>query len=267
MSRARDTVVSAPHVVRVGTVVSTQDVAFDLAARGAADRTVVLADHQTAGRGRQGRTWHDAPGASLLVSILVRPALDARSLPWLSYVAAIAVAEALQEATGLAPSLKWPNDVLLVDDRKVAGILLQTRLSASTGGDGAATASSGPSTQRAAVTTALTVIGVGINLEPASVAPELADRATSVREAGGRPVDREALLGALVAALEVWRARLEREGPEPIRRRWLALANTIGRRVEIGGTRGVAVDLDADGALVVDTDGGLRRVVAGELES
>ncbi|HSE93062.1 MAG TPA: biotin--[acetyl-CoA-carboxylase] ligase, partial [Methylomirabilota bacterium] len=213
---------SAPHVVRVGTVVSTQDVAFDLAARGAADRTVVLADHQTAGRGRQGRTWHDAPGASLLVSILVRPALDARSLPWLSYVAAIAVAEALQEATGLAPRLKWPNDVL-VDDRKVAGILLQTRLSASTRGDGAATASNGPSTQRAGLAAALTVIGVGINLEPGSVTPELADRATSVREAGGRPVDREALLGAVVAALEVWRARLEREGPEPIRRRWLAL--------------------------------------------
>ncbi|MGH7390913.1 MAG: biotin--[acetyl-CoA-carboxylase] ligase [Candidatus Rokuibacteriota bacterium] len=256
MSRTRATAVSAPDVVRLGTVLSTQAVAFDLAARGAADRTVVLADHQTAGRGRRGRAWQDAPGASLLVSILVRPALDVRSLPWLSYVAAIAVAEALQEAAGLAPRLKWPNDVL-VDDHKIAGILLETR---------ATTAAPRPPTPRAGLAAPVTVIGIGINLEPASVPPELADRATSVREAGGRPVERETLLAAVVAALDGWRARLEREGVEPIRRGWLALAHTIGRRVEVGEVRGVAVDLDAGGALVVDADGGRRRVVAGELE-
>lgn len=243
MSRApRPTTGPAP-IVRLGTVDSTQAAAFDLAAGGAADRTVVLADHQIAGRGRRGRAWQDAPGASLLLSIVVRPRLEPRSIPWLSYVAAVAVAEAIETATGLAPRLKWPNDVL-VSGRKIAGILLESRLGAPA---------------------PVTIVGIGINLEPASVPPDLADRATCVRLAGGRPGQREPLLAALLAAFDVWRARLEHGGFEPIRQRWLALAETIGRRVEIGETRGVAAGLDADGALLVDVDGGRERVVAGEI--
>ncbi len=239
----------APVVVRLGAVESTQTAAFDLAARGAADRTVVLADHQTAGRGRLGRTWEDGPRASLLASIIVRPRLATRSLPWLSYVAAVAVLEALETVAGVAPRLKWPNDVL-VAGRKIAGILLETRMSGSIGPHAAPP---------------VTVIGIGINLEPASVPPALADRATCVRDAGGRAVERETVLAAVLDAFDLWRERLEHEGFEPIRRRWLMLAETIGRQVEAGGTRGIAVDLDADGALVVEGGGVRHRVVAGEL--
>jgi len=242
--------VAGPAIVRLASVPSTQAIAFDLAEAGAADGTVVLADHQTAGRGRRGRTWEDAPGASLLASVLMRPRLEPRRLPWLSYVAAVAVAEALQEAAGVEARLKWPNDVL-AGGRKIAGILLEARMAVPRPGEPAA---------------AVTVVGIGVNLAPASVPAALAARATCVREAAGRDADRDALLAAVLAALERWRARLERQGAEPVRRRWLALAEGLGRPVRVGGVSGVAVDLDADGALVVDGPGGRQRVVAGEVE-
>jgi BirA family transcriptional regulator, biotin operon repressor / biotin---[acetyl-CoA-carboxylase] ligase len=232
---------SRPDVVKLGDVPSTQAIAFELAERGAPDRTVVLADHQTAGRGRLGRRWEDEPGASLLVSILLRPRLEPRRLPMLSYVAAIAVAEALAEVASLAPRLKWPNDVL-VDGLKIAGILLESRMAA-------------PATM---------VIGIGVNLAQRRFEPALTGRATSVALASGRPIDRETMLAALLERLDVWRARLESEGFDAVRARWLALSDTIGRQISVEGQTGVARDLDDDGALILDTGDGRRRVVAGE---
>jgi BirA family biotin operon repressor/biotin-[acetyl-CoA-carboxylase] ligase len=234
--------VAAPALVRLGRVESTQAVAFSLAADGAADRTVVVAETQSAGRGRRGRTWHDEPGASLLTSIILRPRLTPARLPMLSLAAGIAVAESLERVTGLAPRLKWPNDVL-VDGRKLAGILLESR----TGG------------------APLVVLGIGVNLAQRAFAADLADRATSVVLASGRAVEPDALLGPLLDALDAWRARLETEGGAPIRERWRSLADTLGRRVSIDGVVGVAADVDEDGALIV-VDGPTRhRVVAGEV--
>jgi BirA family biotin operon repressor/biotin-[acetyl-CoA-carboxylase] ligase len=231
-------------IVRLGHVPSTQAVAFELAERGAPDRTVVLADHQTAGRGRRGRRWEDEPGASLLVSIVVRPRLEPGRLALLSYAAALAVAETLAGVAGLQPRLKWPNDVL-VGGGKIAGILLESRPGASGG--------------------SLVVLGVGLNLTQRRFAPPLAGRATSVALAAGRAVDRETLLEALLERFEAWRRRLEGEGFEPVRARWLALSDTVGRRVSVDGQTGQAVDLDAEGALILETAGGRRRVVAGEV--
>jgi len=234
--------VAAPALVRLGRVESTQAVAFTLAADGAPDRTVVVAEAQTAGRGRRGRTWHDEPGASLLASILLRPRLLPARLPTLSLAAGIAVAEALERVTGVTPRLKWPNDVL-VGGRKLAGILLESRLSA----------------------TPLVVLGVGVNLAQRTFPPALAQRATSVRLATGRLIEPDALLGPLLEALDVWRARLETEGGASICERWRALADTLGRRVSIDGVSGVAVDVDEDGALIVLDGDERRRVVAGEV--
>jgi BirA family transcriptional regulator, biotin operon repressor / biotin---[acetyl-CoA-carboxylase] ligase len=243
------TPVAAPALVRLGRVESTQAVAFALAADGAADRTVVVAEAQSAGRGRRGRTWQDEPGASLLTSIILRPSLPPARLPMLSLVAGIAVAEALEKVTGLAPRLKWPNDVL-VDGRKLAGILLESRLG---------------TTSRNGHTAPLVVLGIGVNLAQRAFAAELADRATSVFLAGGRRVEPDGLLGPLLETLDVWRARLETEGGAPIRERWRSLADTLGRRVSIDGVVGIAADLDEDGALIV-VDGSTRhRVMAGEV--
>jgi BirA family biotin operon repressor/biotin-[acetyl-CoA-carboxylase] ligase len=232
-------------IVRCGRVESTQPIAFKLAGDGAPDRTVVIADSQAAGRGRRGRVWKDEPGASLLVSILLRPRLSPERLPTLSLTAAVAVAEAVTQTAGLAAKLKWPNDVL-VDGRKLAGILLETRLEP--GG------------------AAIVALGIGVNLAQRAFPLELAERATSVRLASGREVDRDTLLGALLERLDHWRGRLETEGFEPVRARWRELADTLGRPVSVDGVQGTAVDLDADGALVVaDADGRHKRVVAGDV--
>jgi BirA family biotin operon repressor/biotin-[acetyl-CoA-carboxylase] ligase len=238
MSRAA----AAPPVVRVGRVDSTQAVAFALAAEGAADRTVVVAESQAAGRGRRGRLWLDEPGASLLLSVVLRPRLEPARLPLLSLGAAVAVADALAEATGLAPRLKWPNDVL-VDGRKIAGILLESRLG----------------------TAPLVVLGIGVNLAQRRFPPALEARATSVVLAGGRPVDGDALLGPLLEALDRQRDALERGALDEMLARWRALADTLGRTVSVDGVSGVAVDVDEDGALVVAEGDRRRRVVAGEI--
>jgi BirA family biotin operon repressor/biotin-[acetyl-CoA-carboxylase] ligase len=230
---------AGPRVVhRVGTVASTQDAAFALAARGAADGTAVVADSQTAGRGRRGHRWHDEPGASLLVSVIVRTPLAAGTRPLLSYVAAVAVVETLRRAAGVEARVKWPNDVL-VAGRKVAGILLEAR-------------------------DAVVVAGIGLNVSQRRFPPELAGRATSLALETGRAVDREAVLPVLLEELDRWRGILEREGFEPVRARWRAAADGLGRPVRVGDVSGIAVDLDGGGALVVDVDGVARRVIAGE---
>jgi BirA family biotin operon repressor/biotin-[acetyl-CoA-carboxylase] ligase len=237
------TPVAAPALVRLGRVDSTQTVAFALAADGAADRTVVVAQAQTAGRGRRGRLWLDEPGASLLTSIILRPRLEPARLPTLSLAAGLAVVEALERVTGLKPRLKWPNDVL-VDGRKLAGILLESRIAPSP----------------------LVVLGIGVNLAQRVFPADLAERATSVRLASGRRVEADTLLTALLESLDAWRTRLETEGWAPIRERWRALTETLGRRVSVDGVEGVAVDVDEDGALIVAEGDVRRRVVAGEVD-
>jgi len=238
---------AAPAIVRCGRVDSTQAIVFALAADGAPDRTVVVAESQAAGRGRRGRVWQDEPGASLLTSILLRPRLAPAQLPTLSLTAGVAVAEALASAAGLTARLKWPNDVL-VEGRKLAGILLESRLS------------SAP-----AASACVVALGIGINVAQRAFPPELAEHATSVRLAGGGDLDRDVLLVALLEALDRWRARLESEGFAPVRTRWRSLADTLGRTVSVDGVTGVAVDVDDDGALLVDEGGRRRRVVAGDV--
>jgi BirA family transcriptional regulator, biotin operon repressor / biotin---[acetyl-CoA-carboxylase] ligase len=234
---------AAPSIIRLDSAPSTQAVAFDLAATGAADRTVVVADHQTAGRGRRGHGWEDEPGANLLASIVVRPRLELARLPTLSYVAGLATADALARVTGLSPRLKWPNDVRL-GGRKIAGILLESRI--------------GPQP--------LVVVGIGVNLNQRRFPPELAGQATSAALETGGPVDREAVLAALLEAFDGWRGRLEAEGFAAVRARWLALSETIGQRISVEGRCGRATDLDAEGALVLEDEAGRWRVAAGVIE-
>ena len=248
---------SAPGViVRLGTVDSTQSVAFALAERGAADRTVVVADQQLAGRGRRGRTWSAPAGTSLLASILVRPRLPQPLLATLSLTTAVAAAEALRRVTGVEARLKWPND-LLVSGRKIAGILLESRMTGRTAASGSTTSGSG----------IVTIVGVGINLGQREFPPDLADGATSVAIETGRAPSREAVLTALLEEFDVWRARLEEKGFDPVREAWRRRSDTIGRRVTVDDVSGTAVDLDVDGALLVDVGGSVKRVLAGAVSS
>jgi BirA family biotin operon repressor/biotin-[acetyl-CoA-carboxylase] ligase len=249
---------SAPGViVRLDTVDSTQAVAFALAERGAADRTVVVADQQLQGRGRRGRTWRAPAGTSLLASVIVRPRVPQPLLATLSLTTAVAAAEALRRVARVDAKLKWPNDVL-VAGRKIAGILLESRITGR--------AEAGGSVPNGH-TSLVTIIGVGINLGQREFPPDLADSATSVAIETGHAAGRESMLTALLEEFDVWRGRLEVEGFEPVREAWRRLSDTLGRKVTVDTVTGVAVDLDSDGALLVDVDGSLKRVVAGTVST
>jgi BirA family biotin operon repressor/biotin-[acetyl-CoA-carboxylase] ligase len=230
----------APAILRLAEVESTQSIALRLAAEGAADRTVVVAAHQTAGRGRRGRRWEDEPGTALLASIVVRSPLPLAERPRVGFVAALAVADALRATAGLDARLRWPNDVL-VAGRKIAGILLEAR------GDDL-------------------VVGIGVNVNQRTFAGELAGRATSILIETGRAGDRDGVLAALLGVFDAWRSRLERGDFAAVREAWIARADTLGRTVRIDGRSGVAIDLDADGALLVRDGETVHRVTAGALE-
>jgi BirA family biotin operon repressor/biotin-[acetyl-CoA-carboxylase] ligase len=225
------------------------DVAADLVREGAREGVVVVADEQTAGRGRLGRTWSSPPGAGLYLSLVLRPPHDAerRVVSLVTLMAGVAVHAAVHEATGLVTELKWPNDVM-VGRRKLAGILAE---------------GSALGTPEQAV-----VVGIGINVLRSSHPPDVADRATSIEEELGRPADREALVETVLAAIASRYTRLRDGDGDGILRAWRAAApSAVGARVQMvdGGKQGVTAGVDTAGALLVEMGQGIERVIAGEL--
>ncbi|MFP5380447.1 MAG: biotin--[acetyl-CoA-carboxylase] ligase [Vicinamibacteria bacterium] len=237
-------------VVRHASVTSTMDPAVAEAARGAPEGRVVVADHQTAGCGRRGHAWASPPGAGLYLSLVLRPPPDASRGPLLSLLTlamGVGVREGIETATGLVPSLKWPND-LLVDRRKLAGILAE--------GSAIGAAEQG------------VVVGVGINVLPATYGDGVDELATSLEGELGRAVDREALLEAVLAGMGDAYVALRSGRADDILRRWRAGAPAAeGARVEwdAGGEvhAGVTAGIDDTGALLVRTPSGIERVIAG----
>src|SRR6476646_1100313 len=208
---------------------STNRYLVDEARAGAPAGLVVVTDHQTAGRGRLGRTWVAPPGASLLVSVLLRPRLSVERRHLLVAAAGLAMAEAVEATTGVVAGMKWPND-LLVGDRKLCGILAEAA------GDAL-------------------VVGLGVNVEWTDVPTELTEIATACNLEGGRPVERRALLDAFLARYGTRLADLA-----GARRDYEARLVTLGRRVRVEQAQrtlvGVARGIDAAGRLLVAPDGG-----------
>ncbi len=231
---------------RVG---STNDLAREQAEAGAPEGLLVLAEEQTAGRGRQGRRWEAPFGSSLLCSLLLRPTfLPPERAFSLTILACLAVARAVERETGLRPELKWPNDLLL-GGRKVCGILVEL------GG--------------AAGRMAWAVLGWGLNVNVDFRATLLEGTATSLAAEAGRPLERLPLLRACLEALETGYEKL-RSGGESLLREWRGRLVTLGRPVEVvapeGHFSGRALDVDAAGALLVErADGRVARVLAGDV--
>ena len=230
---------------------STQDEALRLASGGAAHGHLVWAGSQTAGRGRLERRWLSPAGSGLWFSVVLRPNAPASQVVSLPLAMGAAVATALAAQAPGRVRLKWPNDVLL-DARKVAGILVDAR-------------NSGGIVEHA-------VVGVGVNLTAPAGGFDPAIRATAaaLEEAADGPMSAVRVLAAVLEAMEREYDELLARGPSGARERWLRLADTIGRdvAVRIGGSevRGRAVDLDADGNLVLDTGTGSRVIAYGEVE-
>jgi len=223
-------------------VSSTSDVASSRAEGGAGEGLLVIADMQTAGRGRLGRTWASPPGAGIYASIVFRP--NSRVARLLTLAAGVAVAEGITQATGLEPELKWPNDVHC-EGRKLAGILAER------GADHV-------------------VLGFGVNVLQAMYPADVRARATSIELELGREVDRALVLAECLAALAA-RYRDLNDGREgAVMAAWRSrAASMLGRRVEwdMAGAsqRGMAERVDEDGALLVRTENGLVRVISGEV--
>lgn len=237
---------------------STNDVAKDLAAQGAPEGTVVIADEQTAGRGRMGRTWSAPSGDCLLCSILFRPGLPPTRIQWLTTLCALATADGIEELTDLWVWLKWPNDLIVESSasdvpspswRKLGGILTEMEV--------------------VAQQVEFVVVGIGVNVNVSlEVLPTLAPDATSILAETQLSVDRVALLAALLAGVER-RYRALRVG-EDSRQEWMTRLATLGRSVEAttskGVLTGVAESVGEDGALLLRTpDGELHRLLAGDV--
>jgi BirA family biotin operon repressor/biotin-[acetyl-CoA-carboxylase] ligase len=223
---------------------STMDLAALMAQEGAAHGAVLVADEQTAGRGRRGTTWASPPGAGLYFSFVARPSASASTLSLLTLAAGVAVRDGIATSTGLAPELKWPND-LLVGRRKLAGILAEGHAIG---------------TPEQAV-----IIGVGLNVLRASYPPDVRERATSIEDELGRPVDGGPLLAEILISLWDRLARLE-QSPGDILQSWRAASpNAVGTRVEWEHRQGVTAGIDDGGALLVKTSSGIERIIAGEL--
>ncbi len=237
------------EIVRLAEVPSTNDIVAMHAARGAAEGFTVVAESQSAGRGRHGRVWHSPPGSGLYVSILLRPRREAVLL--LTLAGGVALCEAVRESTGLGAIIKWPNDLLAPDGRrKLAGILVE----------GSAT---GKQVEWA-------VFGFGLNVRASAYPAEIRDRATSLEEELGRGVDGESVFQFCLAALDRRYRDLHEGRAAAVLARWSELApHASGTTVEWVrdgmAQRGVSAGIDAAGALLVRTQQGLERIVSGEV--
>ena len=250
---------------RLTTVDSTNRYLLDEARGGAPEGVVVVADHQSAGRGRLGRTWEAPAGSNLLMSVLLRPELPDDQRHLASAVVALAAADACGRVAGVVPGVKWPNDLLGHDGRKLAGVLAEADLAPA--GRSAPPGPPGPPA------TAI-VVGIGINVNwPAresDLGPDLAGSATSLHRVTGARVDRTTLFEALLEALEPRVADLAHP-PGRLRQAadFRARCTTLGTRVRVetavGWFEGTARDLTSHGHLEVEVDGSVRTVVAGDV--
>ena len=234
--------------VRVlASVSSTNDVAKEAARHGAREGLVVVAETQTAGRGRHGRQW-TSPAGNLFLSVLLRPR-DPAVLSLLPLAAGVAVAEAI-EAQGVDGQLKWPNDVL-VGERKIAGLLAEA------------------STDAGRVDSVVLGVGVNVNLRASDVPAEIAGVTASLFEETGRTHDVRTVAAAVLDRWVLWYDALQADA-ETVRRTWRARSvDWWGQAVEVvsGGQRvtGLARDIDESGALLLEApDGAILKVLSGE---
>ena len=229
---------------------STNDRAREALASGAPEGVAVVADLQTAGRGRRGRTWSSPAGVNLMVSVGVRPRIEGSDAGLLGIAAALAVRDACAaQVPGAELQVRWPNDVVDGDGRKLAGLLVETAME-----DGR-------------LAEAVIGIGINVNWSEGDMPQEVRDRATSLMELAGHPIDRVALLSAMLAALDGALAALE-GNESPVAR--LAKVSALDGRhvtVDLGSDRllGVAAGVSEQGLLLLDTDAGRVALAVGEV--
>lgn len=227
---------------------STNSCAKVLANVGADEGTVVVAEHQTAGRGRFGRKWEAESRQNLMFSLLLRPSIAPDQINLLPLYVAVGLAQGVEESTGLRPECKWPND-LLHKRKKFGGILMEGSV---TGG---------------AIDSV--IVGVGINVNQKTFPAGLQDRATSLSIACGRDIDRLTLLKRCLQTLERLYATLHREGFASVIDAWMTYATMVRRHITVSHngttTSGLVKGLSSEGGLIIETNNEEHTFFAGDI--
>ncbi|MDW7970937.1 MAG: biotin--[acetyl-CoA-carboxylase] ligase [Nitrososphaerota archaeon] len=237
------------EIITLETVDSTQNFIRELAEKGAPEGTLVIALEQEAGRGRMGRKWF-SPEGGLWFSILLRPPFLPKEIYKLTLLFGVAIAISLKNY-GLKPSLKWPNDVL-INQKKVCGILLESSLEADR------------------VDYVIVGIGLNANFPINSLPEEIRTNSTSLYEVLNRKIDRAELLCKILKNSEYLYLNAIKEGFLPIISIWKSLSSMLGKMVEVKllkeSIRGIAIDIDEDGSLVLNENGKLKKIYSGDIQ-
>lgn len=246
------TEVYGQNILYVESCASTQLLAHEQAQEDAVDGTVIIAEEQTAGKGRMSRAWASKARKGIWMSVISRPHLTPQQAPQMTLVAAVAVTRAIEEVTGLVPHIKWPNDILL-DGKKVTGILTELQADPD------------------AIKAIILGIGINVNQEEADFPPELETIATSLQMAHGQPVNRAQLIAKILKYLEDYIKIYETHGFNPIKLLWEGYSNTAGKRIRavmLNETiEGMALGISDDGMLEVKMDDGtIRGIYSADIE-
>jgi BirA family biotin operon repressor/biotin-[acetyl-CoA-carboxylase] ligase len=230
---------------------STNSYARRLAKQGAGEGEVIIAEAQTRGRGRLGRSWVSPPFVNLYFSVILRPQLPPVHAPQLTLMAAVALADTIASFIGTPPTIKWPNDIL-VGDKKLAGVLTESSCDSER--------------------IEFVILGIGINLNyPVALMPEvIRERATSIVTLTKNNISRESFVRRLIQDLDRCYGELEEDGFDSLATRWEALFGLRGKKVRVEMTDhmmvGTAKGIDRDGALILEDEGGERqRIIAGDV--
>jgi BirA family biotin operon repressor/biotin-[acetyl-CoA-carboxylase] ligase len=230
---------------------STNSYARRLAEQGAGEGEVIIAETQTRGRGRLGRTWVSPPWVNLYFSVILRPQLPPVNAPQLTLMAAVALTDTIASFIGTLPTIKWPNDIL-VGGKKLAGVLTESSCDSER--------------------IEFVILGIGVNLNyPLALMPEvIRERATSVLILTKNYVSREAFVRRLIQDLDRCYGELEEDGFDSLATRWEALFGLRGKKVRVemsdGIMIGTAKGIDRDGALILEgEEGKCRRIIAGDV--
>jgi BirA family transcriptional regulator, biotin operon repressor / biotin---[acetyl-CoA-carboxylase] ligase len=237
---------SVEHHAQIG---STNDRARELIGERGGEGRAVVADLQTAGRGRRGRTWESPPGVNLMVSVGIRPRIAPRDAGLLGLAAALATRDACASCVPHPLAIRWPNDVVDGEGRKIAGLLLETTL------------------EEDRLTGAVIGVGINVNWLRDQMPAEIAERATSLADLAGEPIDRIRLLDALLDTLDAEVAALE-GGRSPVPRiRNVSALDGRWVEVELGDARleGTAIGIEEDGSLRLHTGGREMALTSGEV--
>ncbi len=231
---------------------STNNIALEMARAEAGAGTLVIAESQSKGRGRLGRSWLSPPGTGLYFSLILRPELEFNEIPRLTLAVGVAACRAISQYCAIAPQLKWPNDILL-NSRKCGGILAEAEFYNGQ---------------------ALVIVGIGINVSTprAAFAPELRDRATSLQDHARHPVVRGELLTVLLSEIEQTVFRMEKGEFPAILEQWQQLDATRGKLlswVTVSGrvVRGISLGSDKEGRLHIrDSGGKVHEILSGDVQ-